>query len=92
VGTEQNTSVFRLQFKGAKFETRITMGGPKFWHDRAAEARRLSDRTLDPRSKFILKKIADEYDELARATGQTAARKPPQQERGKLHANARTRQ
>jgi hypothetical protein len=44
------------------------MGGPKFWRDRAAEARRLADRTLDPRSKFILSKIAEEYAELARVT------------------------
>ena len=63
------------------------MGGPKFWRDRAAEARRLADRILDQRSKFILSKIADEYGELARVTGQTAARKPPQQERGKLQGH-----
>jgi hypothetical protein len=44
------------------------MGGPKFWRDRAAEARRLADRTLDPRSKFILSKLAEEYEELARFT------------------------
>jgi hypothetical protein len=44
------------------------MGGPKFWSDRAAEARRLADRTLDSRAKFILSKIAEEYEELARVT------------------------
>ena len=44
------------------------MGGPKFWRDRAAEARRLADRTLDPRSKFMLSKLAEEYEEFARVT------------------------
>jgi hypothetical protein len=44
------------------------MGGSKFWRDRAAEARRLADRTLDRRSKFILSKLAEEYEELARVT------------------------
>ena len=42
------------------------MGGPKFWRDRAAEARRLAGRTLDPRSKSILSKLAEGYEELAR--------------------------
>jgi hypothetical protein len=79
---------FRLQFgppgklhrNHVTEKKRITMGGPKFWRDRAAEARRLADRILDPRSKFILSKIIEEYEELARVTGRT-----------KLHANACTR-
>jgi hypothetical protein len=66
------------------------MGGPKFWRDRAAEARRLADRTLDPRSKFILSKLAEEYEELAEVTGRTAPKKPGQQELSEAHVNAAT--
>jgi hypothetical protein len=60
------------------------MGGPKFWRDRAAEARRLKDRTLDPRSKFILSKIAEEYEQLARVTRANGREKSQQGERSKL--------
>jgi hypothetical protein len=75
---------FRLQFgppgklhrNHVTEKKRITMGGPKFWRDRAAEARRLADRILDPRSKFILSKIIEEYEELARVTGRTTAKRP----------------
>jgi hypothetical protein len=38
---------------------------PKFWRDSAAEARAIAERLNDPKSRRILKEIADRYDHLA---------------------------
>lgn len=38
---------------------------PKFWRDSAAEARAMAERLDDPKSRRILKEIANRYDDLA---------------------------
>jgi hypothetical protein len=38
---------------------------PKFWQDSAAEARAMAECVDDPKSRRILKEIADRYDALA---------------------------
>ena len=39
--------------------------GPEQWHRRAEEARVLADQTSNERTKKLMLRIADDYDDLA---------------------------
>jgi hypothetical protein len=38
---------------------------PEYWHDRAEQARALAEQMNSERTKKMMLKIADDYDELA---------------------------
>ena len=50
-----------------RFSMQITphFNDPKFWQERAEEARVLADQMSDETSKKMMLKIADDYDKLA---------------------------
>ena len=41
------------------------LNDPEYWHDRAEQARALAERTTSERTKKMMFKIADDYDQLA---------------------------
>ena len=49
--------------------------GPEQWHQRAEEARVLAEQTSNERTKKLMLRIADDYDDLAVQRGYTLYRR-----------------
>ena len=54
---------------------------PEHWHRRAQDARVLAEQTNAERTKKVMLKIADDYDELARQSLLPSRNRPPRLER-----------
>ena len=45
---------------------KVPINDPKYWRERAEEARTGADQLTDPDSKRRMRRVADDYEELAR--------------------------
>jgi hypothetical protein len=60
----------------------VSVDDPKFWHDRAMDARATAARVADPERKRILMDIAERYTAIAKLTAERdVIRQSPQRRR-----------
>jgi len=45
---------------------KVPINDPKYWRERAEEARTIADQLTDPDAKRRMLRIADDYEELAK--------------------------
>jgi predicted Rossmann-fold nucleotide-binding protein len=45
---------------------KVPINDPKYWRERAEEARMVADELTDPDSKRRMLRVADDYEELAK--------------------------
>ena len=45
---------------------KVPINDPKYWRERAEEARTIADELTDPDAKRRMRRIADDYEELAK--------------------------
>jgi hypothetical protein len=66
---------------------KVPINDPKYWHERAGEARTIADQMNDPDSKRKMLRIADDYEEL----GRRAERRLKQQRQQQQQQQPKTR-
>ena len=57
--------VGRPRAKGCSMLIAPHLNDPEYWRDRAEQARALAEQTTSERTKKMMFKIADDYDQLA---------------------------